>query len=185
MRESTEHRRSSRHQVDHLAVDVVVGVAGHQIARGRRRASRPSRCRGRCTASVSSGSSGRRSRARRRARAPRSVGLDRAERAQNVFELPATNFFGLPNHCEAIRRAIGAAVSAPKPPSSTVTAITIGRLGVADVAHVPGLSPLPGAFGRAGLAVDGVLRPGSSPPTLPPRSRPARWRRRGCLPSRG
>src|SRR5258708_7456417 len=57
--------------------------------------------------------------------------LDRAQRAQNVFELPATNFFGLPKNCEAIRRAIGAAVSAPKPPSSTVTAITIGRFGSA------------------------------------------------------
>ena len=50
-------------------------------------------------------------------------------RDQSVFEVPATNFSGLPNHCEAIRRAIGAAVSAPKPPCSTVTAITIGRLG--------------------------------------------------------
>ena len=46
---------------------------------------------------------------------------------QNVFEVPATNFLGLPNHCEAIRRATGAAVSAPKPPCWTVTAITIGR----------------------------------------------------------
>src|SRR5207253_5422343 len=51
--------------------------------------------------------------------------------AQNVFEAPEMNFLGLPNHCEAIRRAIGAAVSAPKPPCSTVTPITIGRLGSA------------------------------------------------------
>jgi len=49
--------------------------------------------------------------------------------AQNVFEVPEMNRLGLPNHCEAIRRAIGAAVSAPNPPCSTVTAITIGRFG--------------------------------------------------------
>ena len=49
--------------------------------------------------------------------------------AQNVFEAPDTKRLGLPNHCEASRRAIGAAVSAPKPPCSTVTAITIGRDG--------------------------------------------------------
>ncbi len=55
--------------------------------------------------------------------------LDRRQRHQKVFELPATNFSLTPNQREAISRAIGAAVSAPKPPSSTVTAITIGRLG--------------------------------------------------------
>ena len=38
-----------------------------------------------------------------------------------------------------MRRADGAAASAPKPPFSTVTATTIGCLGVVDVGDVPGL----------------------------------------------
>ena len=84
------------------------------------------------TASVSSGSSGSRGRVRGSCTGALGslIGLwDWTQRAQNVFDVPATNFSGLPNHCEAISRAIGAAVSAPKPPCCTVTAITIGRLG--------------------------------------------------------
>ena len=46
---------------------------------------------------------------------------------QKVADFPVTSFFCTPNQSERIRRAAGAAVSAPKPPCSTVTATTIGR----------------------------------------------------------
>ena len=85
------------------------------------------------TASVSSGSSGRRSGGARRRRPARSLasvgrliglsGLTASWRYRRRTS-PARR-----TTREAIRRAIGAAVSAPKPPCSTVTAITIGRFG--------------------------------------------------------
>ena len=46
-----------------------------------------------------------------------------------VLEVPLTNFFCTPNHWDIISLAAGAAASAPKPPSSIVTAMTIGRCG--------------------------------------------------------
>ena len=119
-----QHRRESDRQIDRLANDVVVGAAG-KLARGR--GERDDR------ADAQSDHRQRQQRVQRQAQRARRrrrsiVGNgDRAEWAQNVFDVPATNFFGFPYHCEAIRRAMGAAVSAPKPPSSTVTAITIGR----------------------------------------------------------
>src|SRR3954447_21546026 len=57
-------------------------------------------------------------------------GLDGLRLAHRVVELPALNL-SLPrsNQFERISRAAGAAVSAPKPPFSTVTTTTMGRLG--------------------------------------------------------
>src|SRR3954447_4210795 len=57
-------------------------------------------------------------------------GLDGRRVAHRVAELPALNL-SLPrsNQFERISRAAGAAVSAPKPPFSTVTTTTIGRWG--------------------------------------------------------
>src|SRR3954466_1185086 len=57
-------------------------------------------------------------------------GVEGLRLAHRVVELPALNL-SLPrsNQFERISRAAGAAVSAPKPPFSTVTTTTIGRRG--------------------------------------------------------
>ena len=140
-----EHAGRADDQVDRLPIDVVLGPRRYQVAGGRfERHDRADR---------EPDHREREQRIERQAQGPGLLlralgGLDRRRRdrsgswrsagscgfwhqAQNVLEFPATNCLGLPNHCEAIRRAIGAAVSAPKPPCSTVTASRIGRLGSA------------------------------------------------------
>ena len=143
-----------------------------------RRASRSSRSPSPITASVSSGSSGRRSvrapGAGSCARGARSGGCDRAQRAQSVFELPATNFLRL---AEPLR---GDQARDRRGRFGAEAALLDGHrdhdraLRVADVAHVPGLVFLADVFGGAGLAVHRVLAPGSSRPTHRPRCRRAR-----------
>src|ERR687886_302941 len=65
---------------------------------------------------------------------------------QRVCDLPAMNVFFWLNHCASSTRAIGAAASAPKPPSSTVTASTIGRLLLGTKHTYQDWSPCPGRW---------------------------------------
>ena len=140
------HADEARDQVRGLAVDVVARRAGDQVlGRGVQR-HEGARCQpehGERQQGVQRRAPGRAALLDAlgrldRARGPQPRGDARARRCaeagslhQKVFEAPATKRLGLPNHCEASSRAIGAAVSAPNPPCSTVTAITIGRAGSA------------------------------------------------------
>ncbi len=90
-----QHQQHADDQVARLAIDVVVRLAGDEVF--RRRAERHDR------AHTEADRSEREQRVERQAQRPRTArrrrdGLlgrrDRAQRAQNVFELPATNFSG-------------------------------------------------------------------------------------------
>ena len=117
------------HRVERLALEVVVGLAGDVV--GGRALDRDQRAgdeaeRGQQQQRVEPQAP----LARDERRGQLGGRLDGLVGAHRVAELPALNR-SLPrsNQLERINRAAGAAVSAPKPPFSTVTTTTMGRLG--------------------------------------------------------
>ena len=153
-------RRSSR-----VARDVVLGRVAERHQRADARA--------RATASSSNGSK------RQRAGARSARSLDAAAGSalwaacsSACREAPRTQLLLTPNQSSRIRRAAGAAASAPKPPCSTVDGDDDRPRLVGHVGDVPGLVGLPRALGGAGLAVDRVAscgQPAKTSADVPPR----------------